>query len=398
MLFLYVIYHGGRSLTYNVIGIIVAVAVNMALSLMPAKLAKDKGCSFLAYWFLGIFLTFITCYMVVESLEDKRAPLANWKPANGHSKPVRPGNKDIPGLALTGIFLLGAIILCMTDSRFFTAENLRNVIDVQFGFYAAAALAVALTMKAGGPDISFVPLSVLAGYIAASGDPFWGVVSALGICVLIGIVNGLIVTLTNMPAVIATLITGALALLYSRLGFGTALKITGGAYVSNAYLLPVIAAAVCAALVFSTKLRLPKDRHLSSGSRSRKNKALWRKNIAHIAAYAASAAIAALAGYFIAKRLGAARQDSGQELYAVVAIVFFAVSSLRLRDSKWSVFYALVPALGWTLLGNAMNLLSMSSYDQMLVRAIVIIMFSAVFFVSRVKRRSAKKKDQESVV
>jgi len=187
-------------LTYNVIGIIVAVAVNAALSLMPAKLAKDKGCSFFAYWFLGIFLTFITCYMVVESLEDKRAPLGNWKPANGYSKPVHPGNKDIPGLALTGIFLLGALILCMTDSRFFSAENLRNVADVQFGFYAAAALAVALTMKAGGPDISFVPISVLAGYIAASGDPLWGLVSALGVCVLIGIVNGLIVTLTNMPS------------------------------------------------------------------------------------------------------------------------------------------------------------------------------------------------------
>jgi ribose/xylose/arabinose/galactoside ABC-type transport system permease subunit len=78
--------------------------------------------------------------------------------------------------------------------------------------------------------------------------------------------------------------------------------------------------------------------------------------------------------------------------------VFFAVSSLRLKDSKWSVFYALVPVFGWTLLGNGMNLLNMSSYDQMLVRAIVIIIFSAVFFVSRVKRRSAKKKDQESVV
>jgi ribose transport system permease protein len=385
-------------LTYNVIGIIVAVAVNAALSLMPAKLAKDKGCSFFAYWFLGIFLTFITCYMVVESLEDKRAPLGNWKPANGYSKPVHPGNKDIPGLALTGIFLLGALILCMTDSRFFSAENLRNVADVQFGFYAAAALAVALTMKAGGPDISFVPISVLAGYIAASGDPLWGLVSALGVCVLIGIVNGLIVTLTNMPAVIATLITGALALLSSRLVFGTSLKMTGGADVLNAYLLPVIAAAVCAALVFFTKLRLPKDRHLSSGSGSRKNKALWRKNIAHIAAFSASAAIAALAGYFIAKRLGAARQDSGQELCAVVALVFFAVSSLRLKDSKWSVFYALVPVFGWTLLGNGMNLLNMSSYDQMLVRAIVIIIFSAVFFVSRVKRRSAKKKDQESVV
>lgn len=381
------------------ISILIVAAVNGALSLMPAKLAKNKGYGFLAFWCLGFFLTFIICFMVVESLEDKRAPIGAWTPVNGHAKPVNPGYRDIPGYALTGIFLLGTLILGASDARFFSAGNMGNIMELQFGFFAAAALAAALTMKAKGPDISFVPLAVLAGFINASGNSFAGAAAALGVCLIVGILNGAIVTLTNMPAAIATLVTGALALLATKLVFGATLRLADGAARSCLYLLPIIAVIICAPLAFLTKLRLPKDRHLSnSNSGSLKNLGFWRKNMHYIAAYAASAAIAFASGYFMTARLGMARQDSGQELYAITVLVFFAVSSLRLKDSKWSIFYALVPALGWTLLGNVMALLSVPSYYQMLIRAIVIVIFSAVFFISRLKRRSVKQKDQESVV
>lgn len=364
--------------------VLIIAAVNGALSLMPAKLARDKGSSFLAFWLLGFFLTFIICFMVVESLEDKRAPIGDWVPINGYAKQAHPGYRDIPGYALMGIFLLGVLIMGASDTRFFTAGNLGNVMGLQFGYYAAAALATALTMKAKGPDISFVPLSVLAGFIVASGDTFTGVVIALGVCLLTGILNGVLVTLTNIPAAIATLVTGALALLATKLAYGATVKIAGGAAHSCSYLLPVIAAVICVPLVFLTKLRLPKDRPLSSSnSGSRKNQGFWRKNAPRIAAYAASAAIAFAVGYYMTMSMGSARQDSGQELYAITALIFFAVSCLRLKDSKWSIFYAVVPALAWTLLGNVMALLSVSSYYQMLLRSAVILAFSGVFFISR---------------
>lgn len=384
-------------MTYNIIGILIAVAINGALTVLPAKLAKDKGCSFLAYWFLGFFLTFIICYMVVESLEDNRAPLGNWKPVNGYAKPVNPGNRDVPGFMLMGIFLLGALILGATDNRFFRSENINNVLEYQFGFYAAAALVTALTIRSKGPDISFVPLAVLAGFIIVSGDTYAGVAIAFGVCLLVGIVNGLIVTLTNMPAVIATLVTGVLANLATRLIFG-GIKWTGIPVTRDLYPLPLIAAAICVPLVFLTKLRLSKDRHLSGNSGSLRNRAFWRKNLAYIAAYAASATIACVSGFYLTARVGGASTKMGSDLYEVIALVFFAVSSVRLRHSKWSVFYALVPAFGWALLGNAMNLLNMPSYDQMLLRAALLLAFSAVFFAGRVKRRSVKKQDQESVV
>jgi ribose transport system permease protein len=381
---------------YAVIYILIIAVVNGALSLMPAKLAKDKGCSFLAYWFLGFFLTFITCFMVAESLEDNRAPLGNWKPVNVQAKPAHPGRKDIPGYALMVVFLLGALILGASDGRFFRPENINNVLEYQFSFYAAAALVTALTMRAKGPDISFVPLAVLAGFIIASGDTYAGVAIALGVCSLVGVLNGIIITMTNIPAVITTLVTGVLTNLVTQLIFG-GIKWAGIPVTYDLYPMPLIAAAVCVPLIFLTKLRLPKDRHLSCNSGALKNRAFWRKNLAYIAAYAASSAIACVAGFYLTAHVGVATIKMGSDLYEVIAIVFFAVSSVRLRHSKWSVFYALVPALAWALLGNAMNLFSMSSYEQMLVRVVVIMIFGAVFFLSRVKR-SVKKKDQESVV
>jgi ribose/xylose/arabinose/galactoside ABC-type transport system permease subunit len=374
-------------LIYNIISISVIVAVNAVLSLMPAKLAKGKGYGFSAFWCLGIFLTFITAFMVAESMEDKRAPSSDWVPENGYARPAHTNIKDNLGYIPSGLLLAGVIITGAQAQGFLSAENILNVLDLQFGFYAAAALSAALTMRAKGPDISFVPLAVLSGYIIASGGAYAGAVLALGLCLAVGVLNGIMVTMTNMPAVIATLVTGAILKAATLLAYSGTGNINVPV-IHHMYFLPVIAAVICVSLACFTKLRLPKSRHLASaGSGSPKSRAFWRRNMHHIAAYTASAAIACAYGYFMTARLGAYHIDMDAELYAVIALVFFAVSSVRLRHSKWSVIYALVPALCWTLMDNAMAFQSMPAYYQMLLHAAVILVFSIVFFISRLKMK-----------
>jgi ribose/xylose/arabinose/galactoside ABC-type transport system permease subunit len=249
-------------------------------------------------------------------------------------------------------------------------------LEHNFGFYAAAALATALTMRAKGPDISFVPLAVLAGFIIASGDTYAGVAAAIGVCLLIGVLNGIIVTMTNIPAVITTLVTGVLANLAPRLIFG---GITRAAIpvVHDLYPLPIIALAICVLLVFLTRLKLSGGRRPGSLS------------VLYIACYAASAAIACVSGYYLTAQVGEATLNMGSDMYAVIALVFFSVSSVWLRHSKWSVVYALVPALAWALLNNAVAW-QMESYYITLLHAAIILAFSVVFFITRTGHKASK--------
>jgi len=125
------------------------------------------------------------------------------------------------------VAIMGIMAIFLPD-KFLTGINFRSMIR-QFPEYGLLAFAILLAMITGGIDLSVVSITSLTGVVAAKilaahaviGE-LWGVgpwtviflaiLSALAVAVLCGILNGILITLAGVPAIIATLGTNGLFL------------------------------------------------------------------------------------------------------------------------------------------------------------------------------------------
>ncbi|MGO5550190.1 ABC transporter permease [Lachnospiraceae bacterium LCP19S3_B12] len=91
-----------------------------------------------------------------------------------------------------------------------------------------------------------------------------------------------------------------------------------------------------------------------------------------VAVYSLSGVMAALAGVFVAARTvtGSATIGNGQELDAITACV---IGGASLSGGKGSVVKSVVGALVLALIGNIMNLMSVPSYPQDIIKGFIII-------------------------
>ena len=88
--------------------------------------------------------------------------------------------------------------------------------------------------------------------------------------------------------------------------------------------------------------------------------------------FAVSGLLAALAGLIVTARLGSAQPTagSGYELDAIAAVV---VGGTSLMGGKGRIFGTLIGALIIGFLSNALNLLNIDSYYQLVAKALVIL-------------------------
>jgi len=106
--------------------------------------------------------------------------------------------------------------------RFLTLVNFRSM-ALQFPEYGLLALGIMLAMLTGGIDLSLVSIVSLSGVTAGMvltrhaeiGLPpvvviILAIIVALSVAILCGAINGLLITVANVPAIIATLGTNGL--------------------------------------------------------------------------------------------------------------------------------------------------------------------------------------------
>ncbi len=133
--------------------------------------------------------------------------------------------KNANNLMLFIIFLALMVIMTIAlPDNFLTLRNFRSMMR-QFPEYGLLALGIMLAMITGGIDLSIVGITSLTGVVAAqvlvqhvdSTLPpglfvAFAIAAALGVAVLCGIFNGILITIANVPALIATLGTNGLFL------------------------------------------------------------------------------------------------------------------------------------------------------------------------------------------
>lgn len=122
--------------------------------------------------------------------------------------------KPLAGLARYGIVwvtLALFLALAFTTDGFLAGPNLRNVLDQQATLLIAASVAT-LTMIAGGFDVSISAVAVAAPLVAlrvenATGSVVLAILAGCAFGLLVGVVNGSVVSFAKINSFITTLAT-----------------------------------------------------------------------------------------------------------------------------------------------------------------------------------------------
>ncbi|MEA4854376.1 MAG: ABC transporter permease [Christensenella sp.] len=255
-----------------------------------------------------------------------------------------------------------AAMLAAASPFFFMTQNLENMIR-RFGELGIMACAIAVTVRAKGPDFSIPGVLCLTGVTSAlllqSGAP-WGIALLIGLLIAagIGFLNGVVIIRTPLPAPVATLISCAVIRVILRLAVGKQfIEIEDWKGLLSAFPLPLffgIAVGAAIALIFFTKLGVP-------FSKRGKNE----KNRVYIWAYVFSAVCAGIYGFMVTIRLHGANANIGWEGFTDLALWTAALYASTALDNRFApVPYALGVMFLWTIMVNLMNLFGVSTFWQ----------------------------------
>ncbi|SHF83477.1 ribose ABC transporter membrane protein [Modicisalibacter ilicicola DSM 19980] len=312
-------------------------------------------------------------------------------PATHHVTRLLIDNKAFLALAL-----LVAVSAGMSDN-FLTLDNTLNVLR-QTSINAIIAMGVTFVILTAGIDLSVGAVLALTGAFAASMTasglaPWLSVPGTVAAGAALGAISGLFVAYGRVQAFIVTLVAMTIlrgaALVFTdgrpiAIGASEAADtfwLLGGGYwfgVPIPIYLMFFVFVLCWSVLHHTRF----GRHVYAVGGGEKVARLSGINVNRIkiSVYAISGACAALAGVVLTARLGSAQPTAGTgyELDAIAAVV---IGGTSLMGGRGRIFGTLIGALVIGVLNNALNIMGVSSYYQMIAKGAVILL--AVLIDSR---------------
>lgn len=297
------------------------------------------------------------------------------------------------GLILIFVLLGATAILGVVTPMFFEYTNLMNVLK-QCGIYALIAMAVVLSTRARGIDLSIGPMMGMSAAIIAQtmlmGSPLLnGVLLAAAAALVLGLINGFAAAYLKVPAVIVTLVSGIvvggvnMALTQGQMlavMFSGTVQVYGSE--SPIGILVLLGAVFVIAYLYNL---------LSRTGRPMFNREKEHALISYIFAYVASAEIAAAAGFVLLVRLQTAMPTLGTGYEAYIVFVFASLMASRAFDNRFiPVLIALVPAVIWGVLTNIFGLWGVIAYYQPVVYGGLALVFLLAAFVCRYEKPLAE--------
>lgn len=294
---------------------------------------------------------------------------------------------QLQNFVIVGVLLLIMAVLWRLSPDFLTAKNLLNVL-AQNASVIIAGSAVTLLMIAGHFDLSIGSVMAIAGtmsaiFVSRMGLPLpAAILLAVGIGGIVGLLNGFLVIVMNVPSIIATLgsmyavsgiawvITGGNSI---HLGLGRDFTLLGRGFIGPVPISIVIMLIVFLVFYFvQRKTLLGKYAYAIGGNR--RTALLSGINVQRIGIilYLLVGLLSAFAGTLMASRLGvgSASIGVGFEFDVIVAVVLGGTS---LDGGEGSVFGTLVGALIVGFIANGLNLLGVHSFYQSVVKGVVLV-------------------------
>lgn len=288
---------------------------------------------------------------------------------------------------LIGLIVL-FVIISSINRDFISTTNIFNLLR-QVSINALIAFGMTFVILTGGIDLSVGSVLALSGVLMAkfmvSGvPPFVAVILACIIGLILGSINGVVISYGKVAPFIATLATmtiyRGLTLVTSEgnpitgLSDSTFFVMLGRGYIGGIPV-PVIIMLVLFIILWVVLNKTPFGRKVYAiGGNERVSKIVGIKiNKIKVAIYGLIGALSALAGAILTSRLNSAQPTAGTgyELDAIAAVVLGGTS---LTGGKGRITGTLIGALIIGTLNNGLNLLGVSSFYQMVVKGIVILL------------------------
>lgn len=291
--------------------------------------------------------------------------------------------------SLIALLVLIAVVSFL-NPNFFMLDNLLNILR-QTSVNAIIAVGMTLVILTAGIDLSVGSVLALCGAVAATMVglelPVYVVIpAALALGAALGGISGVIIAKGKVQAFIATLVTMTLlrgaTLVYTdgrpvSTGFSDAAD--SFAWLGTGYLFGIPVPIWLMSLVFIAAwymlnhTRMGRYIYALGGNEAATRLSGINVDRVKIAVYALCGLLAALAGLIVTSRLSSAQPTAGTgyELDAIAAVVLGGTS---LAGGKGRIMGTLIGALIIGFLNNALNLLDVSSYYQMIAKAVVILL------------------------
>ncbi|WP_291973587.1 ribose ABC transporter permease [Candidatus Symbiopectobacterium sp.] len=291
--------------------------------------------------------------------------------------------------SLIALLILIAVVSSMSPN-FFTVNNLFNILQ-QTSVNAIMAVGMTLVILTSGIDLSVGSLLALTGAVAASivgleVNALLAVFGALAFGAAIGAGTGVIVAKGKVQAFIATLVMMLLlrgvTMVYTNgspinTGFSDVADIFGWFGIGRPLGIPtpiwLMVIVFIAAWYMLHHTRLGRYIYALGGNEAATRLSGISVDNVKIIVYALCGLLSALAGIIEVARLSSAQPTAGTgyELDAIAAVVLGGTS---LAGGKGRIVGTLIGALILGFLNNGLNLLGVSSYYQMIVKAAVILL------------------------
>ena len=313
------------------------------------------------------------------------APRVNWR-------------RLLVDYAILWIVIALFLFLAFTTPKFLSEPNLRNILDQQSLVLIAASVAT-LTMIAGGFDVSQGAVYVAAPLLALwvenqTGSVGLGALAGLGFGLVVGLVNGAIVTVARINSFIATLAV-------SFIIFGIGYIVSDGAILrpvtkewqtlARSNVLGITSATWIAILVIAASwfalARTRYGRYVYAVGGNVEAARLTGVRVRWIVAsvFVLAALAAALAGVLRSSRsISATPSDDLSFVFSVIAAI--VVGGTSIAGGEGTVWRTVLGAFFIGLMNNGFNLNGVDPIYQRIVQGLVILAAVGIDAWSRSRR------------
>lgn len=304
----------------------------------------------------------------------------------------------IASLAILAIFVLLVIVLLATTPAFGNWGNIANVLQ-QNSIIGIVACGMLLMIIVGGFDLSVGAVGAMSSVVAAvlivNTNPALGVLVALAVGAVVGLLNGFCIAVIGMNPFVVTLgtqvlVTGLLFVAteaqpvygvpesFTQIGLGR----IGPLPVATAIFI-VVALLVFALLTFT---KFGQYIYAVGGNKDAARLAGINVTLVIIVTYVIGAVLAAVAGIVLLGQTGIGQPNSatGWPLSSIAAVV---VGGVPLAGGVGKVSSAVLGTLLLGVVANALNLNGVSPYWQPAVTGIVILLAVGVDSYQRKRRQ-----------
>lgn len=306
--------------------------------------------------------------------------------------------------AIWVFLILMIIFFTVVSENFFTSRNLLNI-GRQVAIYGIASIGMTYVILLGGIDLatgSIISLvNIIAAYIMVNMglSPVIAVIASLVASTLIGLLNGVIIAEVRMPALIVTFAS-------QTIFAGLAFIICGGVPISrfpDSFLFlgqgyvgpipfPIILMVLCFAIGAFILDKTYFGRYfyaLGGNEEAAELSGIRVKRIKYLV-YALSGFFAGIAGLVMLARANTGQPNGGEGYeFDVITCVVLGGVSVNGGSGKMSNVVAGVLIIG--ILSNGMVLMNISSYTQMIVKGVILLLAVGSDCIQQMRLTQAKK-------